>query len=122
MASMKNPFKRYVIAFTGDFGEPRNHRSLERWIAGSGGIFSATVTADVTHLICTWDDWTKRVLKGGLMGPPAFLWIHVVATHLSLARAGTSEPGKSSPSREHCVELSPSTNVPAGSDMGCGRG
>lgn len=61
---MKKPLKGTVIAMTGDFGEPRSHQNLERWIESNGGKVAQAIDDDITHLLCTWDDWKKKVPKG----------------------------------------------------------
>ena len=65
----RNPLKRCVIAITGNFPEPRNPKALERWVVNNGGKFSSTVNQDVTHLICTWDDWKDKAPKGEVLLP-----------------------------------------------------
>ncbi|KAI9799746.1 MAG: hypothetical protein M1833_003865 [Piccolia ochrophora] len=61
---MKTPFKGYLIALAGEFGGSRTYANIERWIVNGGGRYSSTVTKDVTHVICTYEDFkakSKRV-------------------------------------------------------------
>ncbi|KAI9792733.1 MAG: hypothetical protein M1816_001832 [Peltula sp. TS41687] len=60
---MKDPLKKCIVAITGNQPEPRNPKTLERWVVLNGGKFSSTITKDVTHLICTWDDWKNKAPK-----------------------------------------------------------
>ncbi len=63
---MKDPLKKFTIAVTGEFGEPQNHKNLERWIEKNGGRFASCVDDSVTHLLCTWDEWKNKTPKGKL--------------------------------------------------------
>lgn len=66
---MKYPLGDCIVAVTGNFREPRNPKNLERWVVNNGGKFSNTINKDVTHLICTWDDWDKKAQKGEAFFP-----------------------------------------------------
>ncbi|MCJ1367968.1 hypothetical protein MMC16_007106 [Acarospora aff. strigata] len=56
---MKNPFKRFTIALTGDFGQGRSHEKMRDWVEANGGTFSKQVNSNVTHLVCSLKDWKK---------------------------------------------------------------
>ena len=56
---MKNPFKKFTIALTGDFGSARSHEKMKDWIEVNGGTFAKQISSDVTHLVCSLDSWKK---------------------------------------------------------------
>ncbi|KAK3077527.1 hypothetical protein LTS18_010004 [Coniosporium uncinatum] len=58
---MKNPFKGFTIAVSGDFGAGRAEPNIRRWVENSGGKFTSKLTKDTTHLICTKEHWKKPV-------------------------------------------------------------
>ena len=64
---MKHPLKGCIIATTGNFGEGKSQANLERWIVANGGNYANTIGPDVTHLICSSEDWKKKVPKGKLI-------------------------------------------------------
>lgn len=54
---MKYPLRQLTIAVTGDFGRVRTHEKLKQWIEKNGGKFVRTISEDVTHLICSKEDY-----------------------------------------------------------------
>lgn len=54
---MKNPLRRLTIAVTGDFGKVRTHEKLKQWIEKNGGTFVRKISDNVTHLICSKEDY-----------------------------------------------------------------
>ncbi|KAI9859912.1 MAG: hypothetical protein M1830_006247, partial [Pleopsidium flavum] len=65
---MKNPFKRFTIALTGDFGHGHSHEKMREWIEANGGTFARQIDGNVTHLVCSLEDWKKapKVVKQAL--------------------------------------------------------
>ena len=61
---VKDPLKRFSIAVTGDFGQQRSHEKLRQWIQVNGGTFAREINQDVTHLICSKEDYSKDVAMG----------------------------------------------------------
>ena len=57
-------FKRFTIAVTGDFGEPKSHKAIARWTEMHGGTVATTIKDNVTHLICSLGDWKDKAPKG----------------------------------------------------------
>ncbi|KAL8631079.1 hypothetical protein Q9189_003190 [Teloschistes chrysophthalmus] len=55
------PLVGVTVAMTGDFGPRRNHQVLKRWILKSGGLWSYTVSDQVSHLVCSKADYRNRV-------------------------------------------------------------
>ena len=56
---MKEPFKAFTIAVTGDFGQNRSFEKMRQWIHVNGGTFSYEINPDVTHLICSKEHFKK---------------------------------------------------------------
>jgi NAD-dependent DNA ligase len=52
--------KGCVIVITGDFGEEITQTKVKSWIKFNGGTFSADVNEDVTHLVCSREEWLKK--------------------------------------------------------------
>lgn len=61
---MKNPFKRFTIAVTGDFGAARTHEKMKQWVETNGGTWATKIDSAVTHLICSKEHFTKSVAMG----------------------------------------------------------
>ena len=61
---VKSPFKNFTIAVTGDFGEQRGIEKMRQWIQFAGGIFVHEMSSKVTHLVCSKDNFKKRVNLG----------------------------------------------------------
>ena len=57
---MKQPFKSFVIAVTGDFGPNRSFEKMRQWIQVNGGIFSYDINPQVTHLVCSKEHFMKN--------------------------------------------------------------
>jgi len=66
---MKNPFKKFTIALTGEFGPGRSHEKMKDWIEANGGTFGRQINNDVTHLVCSLKDWKKRPKIGQWTDP-----------------------------------------------------
>ena len=62
--NMKQPFKKFTIAVTGDFGANRGHDQMKNWITRNGGRFTTEISSGVTHLICSKEQYKKDVLMG----------------------------------------------------------
>ena len=61
---MKQPFKPFTIAVTGDFGEARTHDKIKQWIEANGGNFTLKISAEATHLVCSREHYKKQVAMG----------------------------------------------------------
>lgn len=61
---MKDPFKRFTIAVTGDFGAARTHEKMKQWIEINAGTWATKIDSTVTHLICSKEHFTKSVGTG----------------------------------------------------------
>ncbi|KAI9753147.1 MAG: hypothetical protein M4579_005310 [Chaenotheca gracillima] len=57
---MKDPFRGLTIGFTGDFGDAKSHKNIQRWIQLNGGTPTQEVDEYTTHLLCTPEDWEKK--------------------------------------------------------------
>ncbi|KAI9705109.1 MAG: hypothetical protein M1836_006892 [Candelina mexicana] len=57
---MKNCLENLTIAVTGEFGSPRTHENLKRWIKNNGGTFAEQIDGKVTHLICSMEHWKRQ--------------------------------------------------------------
>ncbi|KAL8873493.1 MAG: hypothetical protein Q9174_001049 [Haloplaca sp. 1 TL-2023] len=56
-----SPLAGLTIALTGDFGPRRSHHILNKWVEWNGGRSSWMVLSEVTHLVCSKDDFRHRV-------------------------------------------------------------
>ncbi|KAI4202671.1 MAG: hypothetical protein LQ346_001933 [Caloplaca aetnensis] len=54
---VRNPLMGLTIAATGDFGSGRGHEKLKQWVEKNGGQWAIKMSEDVTHLICTKEDY-----------------------------------------------------------------
>ncbi|KAI9843227.1 MAG: hypothetical protein M1838_002723 [Thelocarpon superellum] len=79
---MKNPLRNLQIGLTGDFGAPRSHENMRRWIENNGGTFTDTVDKHTTHLISSWEAYKskapavrKAVKLGGSLRIVSFDWL-----------------------------------------------
>ncbi|KAI4141163.1 MAG: hypothetical protein L6R39_005483 [Caloplaca ligustica] len=57
---VKFPLTGLSIAATGDFGARRTHETLRRWVEKNGGQWATKMSDQVTHLICTKEDYRSR--------------------------------------------------------------
>ena len=95
----KKIFAGLVIAQTGDFGTSRTHDKIEGWILSAGGTLARTIGADITHLLCTEEDWKKKVAKGALplsRGPSETANSEHQSNKLSCFNTHTSSPSTGS--------------------------
>ncbi|KAI9845182.1 MAG: hypothetical protein M1837_005067 [Sclerophora amabilis] len=60
---MKKILKNLTIGITGEFGEPRSHKNLQRWIEMNDGTHASVIDENTTHLVCTLEDFRKKTLK-----------------------------------------------------------
>lgn len=61
---MKNPFKDFTIASTGDFGKQRTADAIKRWVENNGGRYVTKVDEEVTHLVCSAECWKSQSVAG----------------------------------------------------------
>ena len=61
---MKYPLRRFTIAVTGDFGKVRTHEKLKQWTEKNGGKFVRKISEDVTHLVCSKEDYKNEAPLG----------------------------------------------------------
>lgn len=64
---VKFPLMGLTIAATGDFGPRRSHETLKRWIEKNGGQWATKICPEVTHLICTKEDYRNKAPMGSRM-------------------------------------------------------
>ncbi|KAL9004042.1 MAG: hypothetical protein Q9188_003130 [Gyalolechia gomerana] len=57
---VKFPLTGLIIAATGDFGPRRSHETLKRWTEENGGQWATKLCPEVTHLICTKEDYRSK--------------------------------------------------------------
>ena len=62
--TMKQRFKRFTIAITGDFGANRGHDKMKQWITRHGGRLASEISSSVTHLVCSKEHYKKGVKMG----------------------------------------------------------
>jgi hypothetical protein len=62
---MKNPFKGFTVATTGDFGKQRTSEQIKRWVEANGGRYVTKIDENVTHLICSAEHWKSQSSMGG---------------------------------------------------------
>lgn len=78
---VKYPLLGLIIAATGDFGPRRGHETLKRWIEKNGGQWATKICPEVTHLICTKEDYrskapmVKQALKLRLFTIVTYDWL-----------------------------------------------
>lgn len=53
-----------TIAATGDFGKERSHENIKRWVEKNGGQWAMKMSEDVTHLVCTKEDYRTKAPMG----------------------------------------------------------
>ena len=61
---MKPILESLIVAIVGDFGDKRSAGDLKRWIEANGGAYSTTVSAKITHLICSQRAWSYESSSG----------------------------------------------------------
>lgn len=61
---MKNLFKGFTIASTGDFGKQRTAEAIKRWVENNGGRYITKVDGEVTHLVCSTEYWKSQSAMG----------------------------------------------------------
>ncbi|KAL8939243.1 MAG: hypothetical protein Q9211_002825 [Gyalolechia sp. 1 TL-2023] len=61
------PLTGLIIAVTGDFGPHRSHETLKRWTEKNGGQWATRMCPEVTHLICTKEDYRSKAPMDSLM-------------------------------------------------------
>lgn len=61
---VKFPLTGLIIAATGDFGPRRSHETLKRWTEKNGGQWATKLCPEVTHLICTKEDYRSKAPMG----------------------------------------------------------
>ena len=61
---MAKALRGCVIAITGDFGPDRTDDKIKKWIKASGGKFRCGIGSDVTHLVCSVEDYMQDVAMG----------------------------------------------------------
>ncbi|KAL8894822.1 MAG: hypothetical protein Q9207_008400, partial [Kuettlingeria erythrocarpa] len=64
---VRNPLMGLIIAATGDFGSGRSHEKLRQWVEKNGGQWATKMSEDVTHLICTKEDYRTKAPMGTYM-------------------------------------------------------
>ncbi|QDS75876.1 hypothetical protein FKW77_001910 [Venturia effusa] len=57
---MKDPFKGFMIASTGDFGRQRSADAIKRWVENNGGRYATKINDEVTHLVCSSECWKSQ--------------------------------------------------------------
>ena len=72
---MKDPMQRFTIAVTGDFGHKRTHDKMRQWVQKNGGTWSKDINNNVTHLICSKEQFKRKTPMGSSM-----LRTHVIVT------------------------------------------
>ncbi|KAH0537328.1 hypothetical protein FGG08_005882 [Glutinoglossum americanum] len=68
---MKNPFANLTVAVAGNFGKKVKSGDIQRWVEKAGGVYSAKVSKNTTHLVCSWEDYKAKSPKANFMGPAA---------------------------------------------------
>lgn len=63
---MAPALKNAVIAITGDFGAKRATADLKRWVDAAGGELVTSISARVTHLVCSKEAWKSQNPLGTL--------------------------------------------------------
>ncbi|KAL8836343.1 MAG: hypothetical protein Q9170_002957 [Blastenia crenularia] len=66
---VKFPLAGLTIAATGDFGSRRTHENLKRWIEKNGGQWATKISPEVTHLVCTKEDYLNKTPMGNAECP-----------------------------------------------------
>ncbi|KAL2038152.1 hypothetical protein N7G274_009100 [Stereocaulon virgatum] len=61
---MKQRFKKFTIAITGDFSASRGHDKMKQRITRHGGRFASEISSRVTHLVCSKEHYEKGVRMG----------------------------------------------------------
>lgn len=67
---MKDPFKKFTIALSGDFGEGHSHDKMKDWIEANAGTYARQIDSNVTHLVCSMKDWKRGSKMGTSRHPP----------------------------------------------------
>ena len=62
--SMKDPFKKVILASTGDFGNDRSEQKIKQWVEHSGGKYSSKISPEVTHLVASKEHYKKSAKMG----------------------------------------------------------
>lgn len=61
---VRSPLMGLTIAATGDFGKERSHENIKRWVEKNGGQWAMKMSEDVTHLLCTKEDYRNKTPMG----------------------------------------------------------
>ena len=65
---MKDPFKKVVLAATGDFGKDRSDQKIKQWVEHHGGTYSSKIGPDVTHLVASKNNYKRSAKMGMYIG------------------------------------------------------
>ncbi|KAI4124023.1 MAG: hypothetical protein LQ338_005012 [Usnochroma carphineum] len=84
---VKFPLTGLTIAATGDFGPCRSHDTLKRWVERNGGQWVTKMSEQVTHLICTKEDYRSKAPMGDWNPPKRVLTVIYILTSLSVKQA-----------------------------------
>ena len=65
---MKDPFKKVVLAATGDFGKDRSDQKIKQWVERQGGKYTSKIGPEVTHLVASKDHYKRSAKMGTYVG------------------------------------------------------